>query len=276
MSQEPGVSTPAADAPVDVPRGTSTEEPKPAQAESLPAVDTQTKEPKGVGKRIDELTRNWRESQRQVTALTALIERLSSSPPKHEAPVDTEKKLGDFGYDESKYRTYLTEQASRSAIEAARKEAQTWRTEQETAAKRAAFDARAAKFSGEVEDFHEVFTAETPVSQAMAEAMMDTDEGPAIAYYLGKNPDIARKLYGLSAVQAGKEIARIEDRIVAERKKAAEKKVSQAPEPAPQIDGSGSTVLSVKASEPGSDKLTDAEWVKLREKEVRRKRNTAR
>lgn len=256
-------------------------QPNGSEAESSPAPNEQGdsfeqkgKEPKGVQKRLDELTRNWREEQRRAERLERLLEQAlgrSQAPPQQQMQPQKPKTLADFGYDESAYREYLFNEARAQAAEAAKAEASKWRDELTRQQRREAFDSRVEKFRAEVPDFDEVFTPTTPISEAMAEAMMDTEEGPAIAYYLGKNPDIAQRIYRLSPVQAGREIARIEDRIVAERKKAAEKPVSKAPPPAPRIEGT-EPALTVSASDPESDKLPIRDWLKRREKELSKRK----
>ena len=52
--------------------------------------------------------------------------------------------------------------------------------------------------------------ADIPVARHVAEVLLDSDQGPALAYHLAKNPDVAAKLNGLSPVAAAREIGRIE------------------------------------------------------------------
>lgn len=265
-----GVATPDEGASVPVPEAQDTA-PEQNEAESPPAKVEPPKEPKGVAKRIDELTRNWREAQRQNERLLALLEQQRTQPtPQRE---DTKpKSLADFGYDEQAYRDHLYTEARKEAEKAAKDAGEKWRAEQEAITRRAKFDERVAAFAKTVEDYESVVTPDTPISDAMADAILDSEEAGALMYYLGNNPDEARKLYYLTPAKAGREIQKIEDRLIAERKKAAEKPVSKAPPPPPKIEGSDPG-MSVSASSPDSDKLPMNEWLKRREKEVSRKRS---
>lgn len=262
-----GVATPETGAPVQTPAQDTAG--KPNVAESPPAKVDEPKEPKGVAKRIDELTRNWRESQRQNERLLALLEQRGQPPqerPKDERP----KSLKDFGYDENAYRDHLYADARKEAEKAAKEAGEKWRREQEAITRRAKFDERVAQFAKSVEDYDSVVTPDTPVSEAMADAIMDSEEAGGLMYYLGNNPEEARKLFYLSPAKAGREIQKIEDRLVAERKKAAEKPVSKAPPPAPTIEASEPS-NAASASSPESDKLDLKTWLKRREKELRKK-----
>jgi hypothetical protein len=241
-----------------------------AKAESPPAVETKP-EPKGVGKRIDELTRLRRDAERERDHWRELAMRTTAAPPP-ERKVDQPKSFKDFGYDEKAYTEHLYESARKVAEESAKEAGAKFRAEQEAITRRARFDERVAQFAATVEDYHEVVNDSTPVSEGMADALLDSEEAGALMYYFGENPDVARKLYHLSPAKAGREIQKIEDRLIAERKKAAEKPVSQAPPPAPKIDAVEHSPKVTSTSDPESDKLSDAEWFKLAEKERIKKR----
>lgn len=247
---------------IDAPAQDIAAEPKPNAAASPPAVET-PREPKGVGKRIDELTRNWREAQRQNERLLAMLEQRNQAPPAQQEP--EKKSLKDFNYDENSYRDHLYTEARKHAEEAAKQAGIKWKAEQDAISRRAKFDERVMQFKATVEDYDDVVTEGTPISEAMADAVMDSDEAGALMYYLGNNRDVALKLYHLSPAKAGREIQKIEDRLVAERKKAAEKPVSKAPEPPPKVEG----------GDPGSvekdpSQMTDAEFSKWFRKQRKR------
>jgi hypothetical protein len=99
------------------------------------------------------------------------------------------------------------------------------------------------------------------------------DDGPQVAYYLGKNHEIAESISELPKDLAAMELGRLAARLDFERKKAAEKPVSKAPPPAPTIEGSGDPGLTVDPASPDSDKLSDAEWAKRRARQIEKRRN---
>lgn len=261
-----GVATPAIGATVTEtpPAQDTAAKPPVTPAESPPAVEA-PKEPKGVQKRLDELTRNWREAQRQNERLLALLEQRGKTTPQ-EQPKAQPKTFKDFGYDENAYREYLHQEARAEAAKAAKEEASKWRQEQEAQQRRAKFDERAAKFAATNPEYAEVISGAWDCSQSMAEAIEDSEEGPAIAFYLAQNPEIASQLSRLGPVQSGREIDRIERKLVEERKKAAEKPVSQAPPPPPKIEGSNPGNV-----ENDPSKMTDDQFRKWREKTIARR-----
>jgi hypothetical protein len=265
-----GVVAPVENAPVVSPDGAAPEAVKPAET---PVARPEGDEPKGVAKRLKELTDARRAAEAREARLLALLEqqRAPSQPkPSEEEPL---KGLKDFNYDEKAFLDYSEKRAIAKADKAAREIAQRYRMEQEAIGRRAKFDERVAAFANTVEDYHEVVTDSTPVSEGMADAIMDSDEAGALMYYLGNNPDEARKLYQMTPAKAGREIQKLEDRLVAERAKAAAKPVSQAPPPAPKIDAADPSPRVKSTADPDSDKLSDREWFALAEKERLKRRS---
>jgi hypothetical protein len=235
--------------------------------------EPEAQEPKGVAKRIKELTDARRAAEAREERLLRLLEQNRQSPaPAREEETDELKGLKDFDYDEKRYFDYVEKRAEARAEKAAKQLAERFKTESEAMSRRAKFDERIEAFAKTVDDYHDVVTDDTPVSEAMADVLMDTDEAGALMYYLGNNPDEARKLYHMTPAKAGRELQKLEDRLVAERKKAAEKPVSKGPAPTPRIEA-GDTAVRVDPTTPDSDQLSDAEWARLRKKQVERKRS---
>jgi hypothetical protein len=78
-------------------------------------------------------------------------------------------------------------------------------------------------------DFEEVaFSEDTPMSNAMRDAIVTSEYGALIAYELGKNPDEAERIAKLNPVVAIREIGKIESRI-AGTKPADEKEADEPP-----------------------------------------------
>lgn len=262
-----------ANVPQQPPAQDTAAKPPETKAESPPAVEEQTEAKKGVGKRIDELTRLRRDAERDRDHWRELAMRQQQPPPTRQEAAEQPKTFKDFGYDDKAYQDYLYGEARKHAEKAAKEAGERWKAEQEAVQRRARFDERVAQFAKSVEDYSEVVTDSTPVSEGMADFLLDSDEAGALMYYLGNNPDEARKLYGLSPAKAGRELTKLEERLVAERKKAAEKPVSKAPPPAPQIDASGDAAsLRIDPSTAESDSLSDAEWKRRREKQIQSRR----
>ncbi len=241
-----------------------------------PAVED-TDEPalKGVSKRIDELTRNWREAERREARLIELLaHRESPQRPQAEAPKpsETPKTLADFDYDEVKYQSYVFQQAEKLSAEAARRELSAHEERQAAERRKSTFTAKETAFAKTVDDYREVaYNPSLRITQAMADAIADSDEGPALAYHLGKNPDVAAQLAQLPPIVAAREIGKIEAALSYAREEAKRKTVSATPPPPPKVEGTDSAV-NIRPDSPDSDKLSADEWLKKRNKQLERKK----
>jgi hypothetical protein len=243
---------------------TEVEEPE-SDAESPPAgeEDTETK-PDPVQKRIDKLTRRFRDAERTAAQVKAENEELRKQL--EAAPQQTEplKKLADFEYDEGKYAEYLFSQAREVARTEAQQVAKGFH--QETSHERALedFRTRETAFADTVKDYNKVvYDDDLKISPVMADEIHESDMGPELAYYLGKNPDISLEISKLPARAAVRRITLLETELAAEKGKTG-KKVSGAPPPPPKIKGTDPG-LKVSTTDPRSDKMSDEEWFKAEE-----------
>jgi hypothetical protein len=239
-------------------------EAKGSEAESSPAAaESEKPEPKkdGEWQRNKELTRRWREEQRRSDRVMReneeLARELKELRQRAQAPQQT---------------PHAQQQSQQPAIpdELVEQKANEILARREAEKRRAQFESRVDDFASEHEDYDTVVTKSTPISDRMAEAIMASDIPGELLYYLGKNADVALKIYDLPLAEAAKEIGRIEDRLIAERKKLAEKPVSKAPPPVPKIDASTASER-VSTTSPDSDKLSDEEWFKAEQARIRRK-----
>ena len=261
-TQQAVVETPAPDANV-------APEVTPA-APSPAAVDTSVKSEREdpVQKRIDKLTWKLRQTERErdyerELRLTTLQQK---EQPKPESKAQPLKKLADFNYDEEAYAEYVADVA---ADQAARKLEES-RTSKESARERrerlAKFKELESKFKTEIEDYEDV-AYYARIDDHVAELVMAMDEGPRIAYYLGKNPDVATRINGLPEKLAALELGRIDQKLAIEREQAkAKPPVSKAPPPPPKLE----------ATEPAVSKdpseMTDAEFAKWRKRQIAQRR----
>lgn len=244
-----------------------------------PAVESDDK-PKGVAKRIDELTRNWREEQRRNEQLMRLLEQRDQ--PRQEAPKAVEEKpktLADFEYDEGKFQAYIFEQAEKRSVEAAKRELSAAQEREAAERRRTSFKSREAEFAKTVEDYDAAWDALTryripdDVAQAIKLAAEESEDGPALFYHLGKNREVTEKLAQLPPIVAARELGKIEARLAFEKERAKEAKaaVSKAPPPPPKVEAVESAV-NIRPDDPESDKLPMSEWLAKREKQVARKK----
>ena len=99
-----------------------------------------------------------------------------------------------------------------------------------------------------------------PLTIGMQQGLIDSDYGPEVAFELAKNPEIGRKMAGMTMLQINKEIARLEVKIerkqakTKSRKSTSKKTKSSAPRPIEPVKGT--TKVKVDAdSEPYEDYL---------------------
>lgn len=244
-------------------------EPEPKSAESASAVtDTDEESSKvldPVQKRIDELTRRRYDAERAADQVRADRDEWrdramrAEKPPAVEESPAVGKTLADFAYDETKYQAHLFQEAEKRAVKAA----EGVLTQKQTADHRAsaimAHRAREAEFAKTVPDYFEV-AHYAPITASVAELVMDSDNSAALAFYLGKNPQIATKISQLSPLQQAREIGRIEATKLDVPKPP---QVSGAPPPAPKIAPSNSQV------DKDPKDWTDADFEKWRKKHMK-------
>lgn len=245
------------------------------EADPSPAVtdeDDSSKPSKGVGKRIDELTRNWREAERRAErherALFDLLQQQRAEPTKPPPPEPTtHKTLADFEFDEAKYQAHLFEQAEARGAAAAERKLKEYQERETNARRSTEFAAREREFAKSTADYFEVTRSPSlNITQSMAEAVAESEEAAAVLYYLGKNPDVTDRIAALSPLAAAREIGRIEAKLLTEREKVKAPLVSKAPPPTPKLE----------AVEPAVDKDPDQmpieEWRRMREKQLARRK----
>lgn len=90
-------------------------------------------------------------------------------------------------------------------------------------------------------DFDSVVTSQTPIHEAAAPYIVESDKGAEIAYYLGKNPDEARNLFAMfntNRSRAYAELGKIEAKVSAPAKS----QPTKAPAPPPILTGGSNPI----------------------------------
>lgn len=197
--------------------------------------DDDTAEPKKkdrVQKRIDRLTADKRAAERRVQELEGkLVE--SIKPPEPTSPL----KEADFENYEDFLVAKATQQAeanvtARIAEEQKRRQADQQRTRQADMADN--FQARAEDARERHDDFDDVaFDPTTPVTEHMMATILESENGPEIAYHLGSNHQEARRISSLSPLGQARELGKIEATLTLE----APTKLTTAPDPPNKLKG---------------------------------------
>ena len=225
--------------------------------------------PRGVQKRIDELTANWRTTERDRDHWRELALKNASPAP---APVAPQGKptLEQFEYDQERYNDALVDwklSERDKAAEAKRKEQET----KEAAEKRTkSFAERETKYAATNSEYRSVSAIGNDPSfvctPAMAEAILEAEDGPAILHHLDTHRDEASRIAQMSPTQAALALGRIVAQITAPAPVIPEPQITAAPKPVPVV----------KATAPIEKGLTDElpvkEWLARRNKEAAKKR----
>lgn len=183
---------------------------------------TATRQNKGVGKRINELTREKHEERRAREAaeqraadlerrLAALErgEKPQQQPAQQQAPADGRPKLEDFDFDAEAHAEAVAEWKY-NQLEQQRE------AKKQAEQRQATFAEKETAFEAENPDYREVaYAPHVPITQEMAEVIQQADNPPAIAYYLGKNLAEAAEISRMSPLHQARAIGRIEMQLAA-------------------------------------------------------------
>jgi hypothetical protein len=136
----------------------------------------------------------------------------------------------------------------------------------EQIAERREFDAKcntvAEKGKAEFKDFTDALNAlideagplvTSKGSTPLGDAILDSDNPAKLIHYLGKHPEIAAELDGLTTARMGRKLALIEQEM------SAKPKTSAAPKPIEPVSGKATPVLAYRAD------MSDKEYAKWRE-----------
>lgn len=238
------------------------------------------KPPRGVQKRLDELTREKYEERRRAEKLEALLEQqarmLQSVMDRNgqaQGTADGPPDPDDYsaGRFDPQYIEALTDYKARHAaqgyLEQQRREQERQAQEAKAEQTRAAIQRQEREFAKRYPDYNETrafLLADERIAshQGIGAAIMDSDNAPALLYHLGKNPDVAYRIADMDPVRAARELGRIEAQIA---RPPAPRPVSQAPAPVGTMPSGG-------GPPPNAD-LTKArdfkEWLAIREAQIK-------
>lgn len=206
----------------------------------------------GVQKRIDEMTKKQRDAERDAEYWKQIAQQNQVAPE----PVEPGKTLADFEYDEGKYAKYLTESAKAEAKAEVDKQLAT----EKMALAQAEFSMKEAEFSKDVDDYYTAVTNPTlAFSEQMATATQSGENGPALRYYLAKNPEVSARLSNMLPWDMARELGKIE---ATKLVKEPAPKVSNTPKPVPKIAATSNKVTT------DPSKMTDAQFAKWRAKTI--------
>jgi hypothetical protein len=251
------------------PEAEDASEPEPetgeAEQESDDEAPKQPKKKGGFQKRIDQLTREKADLERRLAENSAAKPSQQQNTPAQQPPAG---KPDAAKFDS--YEAYVEALAD-------------WKLDQRETARKAEADKKAAAEAADAAnktwkervdktrelhaDFDEVIAsgATLPVSQALHTAILESDRGPELAYYLAANPAEAKRINGLSPFAQVRELGKIEATKLSTDNAPAqpEAKVSKAPEPISPVGKRPARTAAVKP-----DEMSFQEYNAWREKEI--------
>lgn len=243
----------------------TTEAPAPPESGDAPAQQAGKKP--GVHQRIDELTKEKHDARRAAEDAQrerdhwreqALRAQQSGQQPQSVQAAEAEigePTLESCDFDQARFQRewYSYQRTQEKKQEAEQKRQQ-------------AFAEKESAFRAEHPDYDTVVRNPTlPITQQVAEVILDTDDPPAIAYYLGQNPEEAAAIAQMTPHQIGRAIGRIEAKLSAPPASDAPrqpepKAVTKAPAPVTTLSGSPAVKKSY-------DELSPKEYDEQRRKE---------
>jgi hypothetical protein len=264
----------------DVPDDETAAEPAPAEdgeKQQQPA-----KPEGGIQKRINELTREKYQLQAERDAYRDIAKGKTLEAVKEPPAVAAKQKplMDNFATTEE-YMEALADYKAEEKIAAFRAEltmrakAETLQNEQQAQAER--WIAAENAFAEKNADYDKASAAgletikrlNTPACHSVAQAMQQVENGPELLYHFGKHPgemEAIAKMAPIAAVMALGEIAaRLAGDKPAKDKEPAPQ--TRAPRPPTPIRGA-SAAGSPKPDEPGSDKMSDEDWLKARNAQI--------
>ena len=242
--------------------------------------DDSKQPPKGVQKRINELTRERHEERRRANQLEQMLieilpRLLPQETPKTPArnplipPDPTHYPAGKYDPD---YYEAVADFKAASQVEAYKQQqakAEIDRIEQqarqEIAEKERVFTLANPNYQQAREAF--LATPEIANHPGIGKAILESDSPPALIHWLWSNPEEAFKIAGLSEAKAIKAIGRIEDQLAGASGQPAPAG-TKAPTPPTPVKGIGSSSVPTSSRQA----RTTEEYMRLRAKELENRR----
>ena len=224
--------------------------------------DQEHRLPKGVQKRIDRLTREKYRLQAQLEVMQQAPKQPETQrqPQQQAEGAPTPDKFSSYeDYLEAKAE-WKAEQKVSEVLNRQREESQKQSANAKNAEMQRSWEKRVSDAMGTYDDFEEVaLSPDVPVTESMMQAILRAEKGADVAYFLGKNPEIASQLSRMDPVSVAIRIGEIAATVV----RPAAKKTTSAPPPISPV-GSRSG-----APQKDPDKMSIDEWTRWRNDQIK-------
>jgi hypothetical protein len=237
------------------------------------------KKKSGFKKRIDKLNAKVSEKDREVEFWKAkALEREKAAASDKPRETKTETKADTTGKpDPDKYASHEEYIEALADWKYEQKRSSEKREEQEKSVKKshddkvAAHQKKVLEFAKKHDDFQERWNEAiegAPASLAVYESILDSEVGPELMDELSKDKELYVKIASMPAMQAAKEIGKIEDRIIKAQTPSGKQEKTKTKAPAPiNPVGSGRSAAARDINDPD---VPYQEWKKMREAQLTR------
>lgn len=155
------------------------------------------------------------EGSRKASASTATAPQQDSAPAATKDEEDIAPTLESADYDPIKLNKLQNEWINRQVKRQVESAVKTIESRQSEQAVRQAFEQRTAEFRKSFPDFDMIIAnpALPSLAPEAARAVVRSEQGPAIAYHLAKNPDLAARISRLDPVSQAVAVGRLEEQL---------------------------------------------------------------
>lgn len=245
---------------------------EPEEAEKEATVTEERKPNPKLERRFSEITKQ-REAAREEArkereareALEARLKELESKvnpAPTPQVDEDAEPQPSQFE-DAFEYAKSLADWSAKKALKERDKQEAERKRLAEEAEKHKSWADKVNKAKSQLPDFDDmVASSDVAVSNEVRDAILESDVGPQVLYYLAENPEFAASLANMSSLKALREIGKLEAKLEKSEPKQEVKTVaakSNAPEPISPLRAT-SAVADVAVSSDGQFNGSYAQW----------------
>lgn len=234
---------------------------EPSDADPVESEEEVQKKRNGFQERINQKTRQVREAEQRAQEAEQRANLLEQRMNQNLPQTDKFPQLEDFDYDQNSYQqavvqynAALNQRTVQQAMTQQEKLQVEHLRQQANQATVDAFKTRSQAFASEQPDFMAKVSAPSFVQgEAMQQAIILSDNGPALAYHLASNPQKTAAINAMAPGLAMMELGRLSQALAPNRSVT----TSNAPAPAKPVRASGKV-------EKDPDKMTPAEYARFR------------
>ena len=244
------------------------------------SLEARPKKKSGTQRRIEKLVkqRAKAEEEREYWRQEALKSQgKTQEPPKVEVKATTEgKPSADTFETHEDYILALAEWKADEKIKAAKDQERQEKLKAEQETRTTAFQGKVQEFKKAHDDFDDVITDvdDIPMSLAVSQAILDSEDGPALMYELAKKPEEYARICALPALAAARAIGRFEAGLAKsseEKKPEVKTKTTKAPPPARPV--SATSANGKKTLHEVAESGSQAEYDRMRAEQEKRRAN---